>query len=261
MNSCVRELREIIKYKELLRNLVTRDLKVRYKRSALGFIWVMLNPLLMMLVLNMIFSEIFKVSTKNYTAYLLSGIIFWNFYAQSTATSVMSILGNGNLIKKVYIPRSVFPLSVVSSAIVNFLFSLIPLFLMLYVTGTSLGHRIYLLPVIIFLVILFSYGVALLLSTVAVFFHDIIYIYEVLLLAWMYITPIFYPVSIVPEKYLVVLRLNPFYYFLAVFRGALYSDVPFVTEKLAYSFLFSVVSLVLGWVVYDHYKERIIFYL
>ena len=127
MVDCLSRIREILKYRELLRNLVIRDIKVRYKRSLLGFFWVMLNPLLMMLILNLVFSELFRVSTKDYTAYLLSGIILWNFFSQGTSTSVYSLIRNSNLIKKIYLPRAIFPFSVVISALINFIFSLLPL--------------------------------------------------------------------------------------------------------------------------------------
>src|ERR1039458_9024565 len=176
MGTYLSEIAELLRYKELLRNLVIRDIKVRYKRSVLGFFWVMLNPLLMMVILSMVFSGLFRVSTQNYTSYLLSGIILWNFFSQSTSASVFSLLSNSNLIKKIYIPKVIFPLSVIVSAVVNFLFSLVPLFLILAVTGTSLGGHIYILPLAIILVGMFSLGISLIVSTLAVFFHDTIYI-------------------------------------------------------------------------------------
>lgn len=255
------EAAEIIKYKELLRNLVIRDIKVRYKRSVLGFFWVMLNPLFMMLILNMVFSDLFKLSTKNYAAYLLSGIIFWNFFSQSTSTSVSSLLGNSNLIKKIFIPKAIFPLSVIVSAIVNLIFSLFPLFLIFYMTGTSIGPHIYLLPVIIIMLGLFSFGISLVLSTLTVFFHDTKYIYEVLLLGWMYLTPVFYPESIVPQKFLFIFHANPLYYMLDSFRGALYLDISHILMNLLYGFLFSVSAFLLGWLVYNRNKDRLVYYL
>jgi len=257
----LREIREIIQYRELLRNLVVRDIKVRYKRSFLGLVWVMLNPLLMMLIMNIVFSELFKVSTKNYTAYLLSGIILWNFFSQSTSTAVTSLVGNSNLIKKIYIPKAVFPLSVMLSAMINFGFSLIPLFVIFLITGTEVSPHLYLLPFIFILVGLFSYGIALALSTLTVFFHDTIYIYDVLLLAWMYLTPIFYPESIIPQKFTVLFQLNPFYHFMKLFRGALYMDVPSLAENMLYGFLFSIVSVLAGWFLYNRYKDRVVYYL
>ncbi len=256
-----KEVAEIVKYRELLRNLVMRDIKVRYKRSFLGFVWVMLNPLLMMLILNMVFSEVFRITTKNYTAYLLSGIILWNFFSQSTSTAVISLTGNSNLIKKIYVPKAVFPLSVVLSAIINFGFSLIPLFVIFLITGTEVGSHVYLLPLTFILVGLFSYGVSLALSTLTVFFHDIIYIYDVLLLGWMYLTPIFYPESIIPAKFTWLFQLNPFYHFIKIFRGALYMDVPSLAQNLLYSFLFAIIFAAAGWFLYDRYRDRVVYYL
>jgi ABC-type polysaccharide/polyol phosphate export permease len=257
----LKEIREITKYRELLRNLVLRDIKVRYKRSVLGFAWVMLNPLLIMLILYIVFSGLFKITTENYIAYLLSGIILWNFFSQSTTTAVQSLIGNSNLIKKLYLPKAIFPLSVVLSATINFIFSLIPLFLVIYFIGTSIGSHFYLLPVALTLTVLFSFGIALILCTLTVFFHDTIYIYEVMVLAWMYTTPIFYPESIIPERFSFILRLNPLYYFLSIFRAALYMDVPFLSEKLLYGFLFSLIALSVGWFFYNRYKDRVVYYL
>jgi len=261
MIEILKEAAEIIKYRELLRNLVIRDIKVRYKRSVLGFVWVMLNPLLMMLILNMVFSEVFKISTKNYIAYLISGIILWNFFSQSTSTAIMSLIGNSNLIKKMYLPKAIFPLSVIISAAINFGFSLIPLFIIFFITGTPVSSYIYLLPAIFILIILFSFGIALIISILTVFFHDTIYIYDVLLLAWMYLSPIFYPESIVPKKFSVIFHLNPFYYFLEIFRGALYMDISSLSEKPFYSFIFSIIAMIAGWLIYNRYKDRVVYYL
>jgi ABC-type polysaccharide/polyol phosphate export permease len=256
-----REIREIIRYRELLRNLIIKDIKVRYKRSVLGFLWVMLNPLLMMLVLNIVFSGLFKVSTPNYTAYLISGIILWNFFSQSTTTSLVSFMGNSNLIKKIYLPRAIFPLSIILSALIHFTFSLIPLFLIFLITGTRLSPYIYLLPVILILLSVFSYGISLILSTLTVFFHDTRYIYDVLLFAWMYATPIFYPESIIPDNFRFILQINPLYYYIHLFRSSLYTDVQPDPQKLLYGFFFSVLIFLAGWLFYNRYKDRVVLYL
>lgn len=261
MIGALREAKEIFKYRELLRNLVMRDIKVRYKRSIIGFLWVMLNPLFMMLILNIVFSELFKISTPNYTAYLLSGIILWSFFSQSTSTAVVSFIGNSNLIKKVYIPKAIFPLSLILSAFIHFLFAMIPLFIIFYITGVHISSNIYLLPLFFIMITMFSFGVSLILATSTVFFHDVRYIYEVLLLAWMYMTPIFYPESIVPERFMFILQLNPFYYFISVFRGALYMDVSMLHERVLYSLLFSFLTLIVGWLFYNRYKQKIIYHL
>jgi ABC-2 type transport system permease protein len=261
MTGALKEAIEIFKYRELLRNLVVRDIKVRYKRSVLGFVWVMLNPLLVMLIMNIVFSGLFKVSTKNYTIYLLSGIILWSFFAQSTATAIDSFIGNSNLIKKLYIPKAIFPCSVVISAMINFLFSLVPFLIIFIITGTSLSSHFYVLPAGVIFIVMFSFGISLIISTLTVFFHDTKYIYEVLLTALMYMTPIFYPEAIIPKKFIFIFHLNPLYHFLNIFRAALFMDVPSLPGSLFYGFLSSFTALIAGWVFYNRYKDRVVYYL
>ncbi|RJQ18398.1 MAG: ABC transporter permease [Nitrospiraceae bacterium] len=257
MFKSLKEMSEILRYKELLRNLVSTDIKVRYKRSVLGFMWVMLNPLLIMLVLYIVFSTLFHVSV----VYILSGIILWNFFSQSTSTALNSFIGNSNLIKKVYLPKAIFPLSVILSAMVNFAFSLVPLFIILSITGLNISPYLILVPVVLVMIAIFSFGISLIVSTLTVFFHDTKYIYEVFLLAWMYMTPIFYPESIISGKFSIILHLNPVYYYVSIFRMALSADVHFMPEKLLYGFLSSLLALVAGWIFYNRNRNRIVYYL
>lgn len=260
-----KELREIIRYRELLKNLVTRDLKVRYRRSFLGFIWALLNPLLMTIVLYVVFSNafggLFGITSKNFTVYLLSGIVTWNFFSQGTVTTVQSFLGNGSLIKKVYIPKSILPLSANLSALINFLFSIIPLVVLIVLTRTPIGPHFYMLPFVLCLLLVFCFGISLFLSTITVFFQDMVHIYEVVLLAWMYATPIFYPESIIPHKFLFILRLNPMYYYIRLFRGSLYMGVPSLSHDFLYGTIFALVSLAAGSFFYVKYRKRIVYYL
>jgi ABC-type polysaccharide/polyol phosphate export permease len=261
MISSLNEISEILRYKELLRNLIARDIKVRYKRSVLGIFWVMLHPLLMMIVLSMIFSEIFNVTTKNYSLYVLSGFILWNFFSQSTSSALSSFTSNSSLINKIYLPKSIFPLSVILSGLIHFVFSLVPLFVIFLFSGAPLSPKIFILPLLIVMVMLFSFGVSLIIATLTVFFHDTRYIYDVLLIALMYATPIFYPESIVPQKYVFILHLNPLFYFMDIFRIALYLDGPHLFGSLLYGGLFSIAAFIIGWFFYSLYKERIIYYL
>jgi lipopolysaccharide transport system permease protein len=261
MVNTLEEVREIVKYRELLRNLVLRDVKIRYKRSALGFLWVMLDPLLMLLVFYAIFSGLFGKSVGQYSAYVMSGLIMWQFFSQGTKVASLAFLQNRNLINKIYLPKSIFPLSVVASSMVHFIFSLVPLFAILLFSGTRLGPNLVLLPFVVGIVFVFSLGMALTVSTLAVFFHDVIYIYDVLLLGWMYLSAIFYPVSILSQKLQLLMSLNPLYHFISLFRASLY-DTAFLTEGhvLGGSF-FALVSLLIGWWIYHSNRDRIIFYL
>ncbi len=250
---------DALKYSYLLQNLVIRDIKVRYKRSVLGFIWVMLNPLLIMLILNLVFSELFKGASKNYTAYLITGIVFWNFYSQSTSTAVNSFVGNANLIKKVYLPKTLFPLSVVLSAVINLLFSLIPLLIILLITNTNISPYIYMLPLVILLGAIFVYGVSLCIATFMVFFHDVKQIYEVLVFALMYMTPIFYPIDIVPQRYRFIIDANPLTHFIELFRSTLYLETAFSYERLFLLLLVSLASYIIGSLIYAKFKDRIVY--
>lgn len=252
---------DIVRHRELLRNLVLRDIKIRYKRSFLGFLWVMLNPTLTMLVLSVVFAGLFNASLREFTPYVLSGLVLWLFFAQSTSVALKAFVGNGTLITTVALPKAVFPLASVLSALVNLMLSSVPLFGLLLVLGVPLTHYVILLPVAILEVFVFACGVALTLSTVTVFFQDMTYIYEVLLVAWMYLTPIFYPLSIIPARFYWLISLNPMVPYLRAFRACIYLDSSSLGQDLWYGFLWAVVALAVGWALYYRYKDRIVYHL
>ena len=261
MVNTLEETREIFRYRELLRNLVLRDVKIRYKRSALGFLWVMLDPLLMLLVFYAIFAGLFGGSVGKYSAYVMSGLIMWQFFSQGTKVASLAFLQNRNLINKVYLPKAIFPLSVVASSLVHFVFSLVPLFIILLASGIKPGLNLALLPYVVAIVFVFSLGMALTVSTLAVFFHDVIYIYDVVLLGWMYLSAIFYPVSILPQKLQGLMSLNPLYNFISLFRGSLYDPALLTVGHVLSGSAFAVVSFLIGWGIYYRNRDRIIFYL
>jgi ABC-type polysaccharide/polyol phosphate export permease len=255
------EVAAIVRHRELVRNLVLRDIKIRYKRSVLGFLWVMLNPILTMLVLSVVFATLFRPAVKDYTLYVLSGLIVWLFFAQSTSVGLKAFVGNSSLISTVALPKSVFPLAAVLSALVNLLLSSLPLFAWLAVVGLPVSRAVVLLPVVILEIFLFACGVALILSTITVFFQDMTYIYDVLLLAWMYLTPIFYPVSIIPERFAVLVRLNPMVAYLQAFRACVYMDAGTLGDDLWYGLLWAVLAVAVGGALYSRYKDRIVYHL
>jgi ABC-type polysaccharide/polyol phosphate export permease len=252
---------ELFRYRELLKNLVSRDIKKRYKRSALGFLWVMLDPLLMMLVFYFIFGSFFGRTTENYTAYVISGITMWQLFSQGTKMASMAFIQNRSLLNKLYLPKSIFPFSVVSSSFIHFLFALVPLFTIVILSGATLNHNLILLPVVVALLFIFAFGIALMISTLAVFYHDVIYIYDVLTLAWMYLSAIFYPITILPEKYQGLFTLNPIYHFITLFRACLYDTAIPKTDHFIWAIGFVIVSFTVGWSIYHKNRDRIIFYL
>lgn len=206
------------KYRFLIEQLVSRDFKTKYKRSVLGVFWSFLNPLLTMVVQYFVFSTIFKSDIPNYAVYLLIGIVSFNFFSEACGMALTSILGNAGLITKVYVPKYIYPLTRLISSVVNLAISLIPLLIMCIVTGVHFEKSAVLAVYFWICLIVFSLGLGMLLSASMVFFRDTQFLWGVLSMIWMYATPIFYPESILPEKFRFVLQVNPLYHFLKSIR-------------------------------------------
>ncbi|MDQ0244813.1 ABC-2 type transport system permease protein [Bacillus fengqiuensis] len=250
-----------IKYQFLLKQLVLRDIKVKYKRSVLGILWSILNPLLMMSVLNIIFSELFKIQIDNFLVYYLTGFIVFSFFAEATGTSLSSIYGNSALIMKVYIPKYIFPLSKTISVFVNILFALLAVAIMVVVTGVKLKMVMLLIPLLLFYLFIFTMGVALFFSTYAVFFRDLQHLHGIMMSLLMYLTPIMYPIEIIPERYEWILNFNPLYYYVKYFRElVLGGTVPSIELNLI-CISFSIFSLLLGLYVFKKNQYKFILYM
>jgi ABC-type polysaccharide/polyol phosphate export permease len=250
----------LFRYRDLIRALVARDLTVRYRRSTIGFLWSMLQPLLTMLVLSAVFSALFRFDIPNYPVYALAGIMFWNFFSQSITASMNSLRGNAGLFTKVPVPKEVFPVATVIAGVINLLLALIPLFVILLATGHPIRPALLFLPVAILLAALFTLGAGLLLSPLSVFFHDIIEMVGVLLTLFMYLTPLFYPMDIVPERYLWAVRFNPIRSVLEVFRDPIYYGKIPPLSHLTVAVTITVLALVVGAVAFRKSSDRIPFY-
>jgi len=237
----------VFPYRDLVWELVKRELRVRYRRSIIGFAWTMLQPLMMMLVLQVAFSSMFRFDLVNYPVFVLSGLLFWNFFSQSIVASMNSLRTNSRLIQKLPVPKSVFPLSVVISGVINLLFALVPLLVMLVVTGHPLKPALLFLPVSIAIAGLFTLGAGLLLAPLSALFYDIVELVGVGLQLLMFLTPIMYPMTIVPENMRWIVRFNPVRSILEVFRDPIYhSKVPplsHLTVALGLALLFLVVGI------------------
>lgn len=253
---------EVYRYRDLVRALVARELKVRYRRSAIGFLWTMLQPLLTMLVLQLVFSQIFaiRLTYGNYPIFALAGILFWNFFSQSIVASMNSLRGNAQLLQKLPVPKTVFPLATVISGVINLLFALVPLFAILVITGHPIRPAVLFLPISIFLVALFTLGAGLLLSPMAVFFSDVVELIGVLLMLLMYLTPVIYPMEIVPEHMRWIIRFNPIRSILEVFRDPIYQGEVPPLSHFAVCAGIAVLAFVLGAWVFHKSSDRIPFY-
>lgn len=257
----IEELLALVKYQELVRQFVSRAIKTRYKRSILGVLWTMLNPLLTMVVLTLVFSQLFRFSIENYPVYVLSGLVMWIFFSTSTSSAMGEMLWSGSLLGRIYVPKSVFSVAAVGTGLVNLLLSLIPLFLIAIVLQVKITPAVLIMPLSILLLAAFALGIGLLLSTAVVYFADMMPVYDVILIIWMYTTPIIYSLDIVPEQVRWLFYLNPLYYMLTVFREPLYNGVipPLSIWLIAAGF--SLAALVLGGVIFtsksNEYAYRI----
>jgi ABC-2 type transport system permease protein len=251
----------VFPYRDLVWELVKRELRVRYRRSFIGFAWTMLQPLLMMLVLQVAFSSIFRFDLVNYPVFVLSGLLFWNFFSQSIVVSMNSLRANARLIQKLPVPKSVFPLSVVISGLINLLFALVPLLVMIVVTGHPLKPALLFLPISILIAGLFTLGAGLLLAPLSAFFYDIVELVGVGLQLLMFLTPIMYPMTIVPEEMRWIVRYNPVRSILEVFRDPIYySKVPPLSH-LSVALGLALLFLVVGIVAFRRTSRKINLYL
>ncbi len=249
------------RYKFLIKQLVSRDFKIKYKRSVLGALWSFVNPLLIMCVQYVVFSTIFKADIENYQVYLLSGIVLFNFFSESSNVAMYAISGNANLITKVYMPKYIYPVSKVLSTCVNLLISMLPLILMTLATGVKVTKAWLLIPVDLVFLLMFCMGIALILSSILVFFRDIQFIWSVLLMALTYATPVFYPETILPDGFRATLNYNPMYQFIKCFRIIVMDGVSPEPRIYLQCFGISLLYLLIGFFVFRKTQDKFIFYL
>lgn len=246
-------------YRELILELVKRDLTTKYRRSALGYLWSLLNPLLMMIVISAVFSTVFRYDIPNFPIYLLAGQVCYSFFSEATSIAMSSILGNGPLIKKVYIPKYILPLAKCMSAFVNLMLSLVAIIIVMIATKTPVTPAILLAPLPLLYLFVFAVGVGMILSVLAVYFRDVVHLYSIILLAWMYFTPIFYPVSILPNPEL--MNLNPLYHIITCFRNIILDGTIFPLGHHIIAISVALVTLVIGLLVFKYRQDDFIIHM
>lgn len=249
------------RYSLLFRQLVSRDFKSKYKRSVLGIFWSFLNPLLTMIVQYIVFSTLFKNSIENFPVYLLTGIVFFNFFNEAVNMGMTSITGNASLIKKVYMPKYIYLLSRIASSMINFMLALIPLFLVILITKTKLCLSMLLLVFDILCLLGFVTGMGLLLTTSMTFFQDTQFLWNVISMIWMYLTPLFYPETIIPDSWIHLYRLNPLYQFITFARTCIIQGVSPQPEMYLGCVASACIVLLLGITVFKRFQDRFILYL
>ena len=251
-----------LQYQDLIKELVARDLKLKYRRSFLGYIWSILNPLLIMLVMTFVFSAMFKRNIENFPVYLLIGRTTYEFMRSSTNSAMNSVTGNAALLKKTYIPKYIFTVAKVTSGLADFVFSLGALLIVMIVTRSPFFWQMILLPVLFIQLYLFCMGLGFLLAALHVFFRDIQYIYHAVTTVWMYLTPIFYPIESLPNSLQILIKtVNPMYYYVQFFRDvALYGQLP--GPRIFWGcWIWGIVMMILGLWVFQKNKDRFILYI
>lgn len=242
------------KFQPLLQELVARDIKIKYRRSVLGVLWTLLNPLFMMIVLSLVFSNLFKFDIENYPIYILSGQVIFNFFSESTTSSMSAIINNGSLIKKIYVPKYLFVLSRIFSSFINLMASFTALLLVMVATRAELHWTVLFVPVPLVLLVVFSLGIGLILSAVTVKFRDIMHLYSVFTTALMYLTPVIYTMSILPEWLEPIVKINPITNILTMFREVMLYNSLFDPVSLLIAVLESGIALLIGLRVF--YKNQ-----
>ena len=259
-SSALEELQDLIRYRDLVFQLVRRDIVARYKRSVLGIAWTMLQPLGMMVVLTLVFSQLFG-RIEGYPAYLLSGLIAWTFFAQTTTATIHQSVWGGALMQRIYIPHTAFSVSAIGTGVVNLFLALVPLLLIMLIIQRPITWAVLFLPIPIILLTAFSLGVGLLLSSIAIRFPDVSEMYQILIQAWMYLTPIMYPSDILPDAYrTLLLYFNPMYYLILMFRVPIYDGVlPSLPLSLIGTGI-ALVTLLVGWIYFSRQADRLAYY-
>lgn len=243
-------------------SLVSRDFKLKYRRSILGVLWSVLNPLLMMCVLAVVFSNVLKFGggIENFPMYLILGNVLFALMSDSTSTAMWSILDSAPLIKKIKISKLIFPLEKVLFQLVNFAISLIAVVIVMLVFRIMPTPALLMLPVLLVFMVLFSAGLGMLLSSLAVFFRDVCHLWGVVLTAWTYATPLFYPIEILPQWMQAAEAFNPMFHYVTYFRDiAMYGTVPGLSEHLI-CFAMATITFLVGLFVFKKTEKKFILY-
>lgn len=249
-------LKEIYCYREMIKNLVKKDLRTRYKGSILGFLWTFLNPLLQLIIYTIIFSTVMRIDVDQFYMFLFVGLVPWIFFSTSILIGTNTIISNKDLIKKIYFPREILPMSVVLSGFMNMIFSMIVVFLALLVSGIGITMNIIYLPIIMIVEAIFTLGVVLIVSSLNVYFRDIEHILGIVVMAWFYFTPIVYPIDMVPKEYLKYFGLNPMTSIISAYRDILYHGIKPDMNSLGVVSFLSAILLVIGYYIFKALQKN-----
>jgi len=251
--------KELYEYRHVLTQLVTQQLLSRYRRTIFGYLWTILNPLMMMTVSAIVFSHIFRLGLRDYAIFLFSATVPWNFFYGCVVQAGSAIVANEGLIKKIYIPKIIFPFSTAIGSLLDSLFGLVALFLIAFAIGAHISFALLFLPISFIIIFVFAIGLSLILSVLMVYFRDLQHLIGVLLQALFFLTPIMYQLDAVSPRLQQFIRYNPMLYFIELFRAPIYhSQLPDV-HAIAFCIIFSSVALIAGLKIFRAYEHKLIF--
>lgn len=256
-NPAIEEVINAFQYRDLIAHLVRRDITTRYKRSVLGIMWTMLNPLGVMVIMTIVFQSFFH-RQQYFPVFLLSALLTWNFFSAASQQIIKNLIWGEDLFQRIYIPRSTFAIAAIGTAVVNLVLALVPLLLVKLVIQSPIAWQIVFFPITILYVSAFSLGVGLIVASLAIYYHDIAEIYQVILTGWFYATPIIYPVDSLPAPIAQFLSLNPMLHIVELMRDSFYYNTIPTTHELLLTGAISSIALLVGWLLFARQTEEFI---
>lgn len=248
--------KELYKYREFLKTSVKKEFRGKYKKSFLGVLWSFLNPLFQLLIYALVFPFILKNNVDNYVIFLIVALMPWNFFNMTILQSAASIVTNGGIIKKVYFPREILPISTTTSNLLNFLITGIIVIFALLISGIGIGSSILILPLIIVIQYILQLGLAFMFSSITVYVRDVEYLLNVFMMLMFYLCPIVYSSNMIPSKFLPIFKLNPMFHIIEYYRTILYSkQIPNMLHVF-WLFIACLIVLIIGYIIFQKCKKR-----
>lgn len=255
----VSRIKEIYDYREMIVSMIHRDLRGRYKASVLGFLWTFLNPLFQLIVYTMVFSVIMRANIKDFYMYLFIGLVPWNFFSAALTGGASCVVSQENLVKKIYFPRLVLPITYVTSAVINMLLTFIIIFVMLLISGRGINFvAVCFLPIIVLIEYVFALGVCMIASAFTVYFRDLEYILSIVGMAWMYLTPIMYTTDMVPPNLKTIFQFNPMTTIIEAYHQILYYKMLPEVKVLGGSVLWGGGFFIVGIIIFEKLQKRFV---
>ena len=248
--------KELYNYREFLKTSIKKEFRGKYKKSFLGVLWSFLNPLFQLLIYALVFPFILRVDVENYTMFLIVALIPWTFFNSTVIQSAASIVTNGGIIKKVYFPREILPISVVTSNLLNFIITGIIVIVALFISGIGVGTSILILPLVMLIQYILQLGIAFIFSSITVFVRDVEYIVNIFMMLMFYLCPIVYSADMIPNNVLPLFKLNPMFHIISFYREILYyKNVPNI-QNILILLVISIVILIFGYLIFDKCKKK-----